>query len=187
MKNIKEIWLPFDYGVTERYLISNKGGVLRCKTNKILKPIKRPNGYYICNLMTKKGLRSFYVHRLVAMTFLIIEGKWKNFQVNHKNGKKKNNYVGNLEWCTGSQNIKHALRTGLIKPLKGVDKPTNKYPEEFIIDICRLLEKGVRNADIRKELGVYTGNRKTDEKYRTLVKKIKYKVQWTHVSKNFSF
>ena len=53
--------------------------------------------------------------------------------------------------------------------------------------ICELLEKGYRNVDIRKELGLYSGNRKTDEKYRTLIKKIRYKVQWTHISKNYNF
>ena len=56
--------------------------------------------------------KSCALHRLVAMTFIPNpEGKPV---VNHIDGNTHNNAVSNLEWCTYSENVKHAWRTGLI-------------------------------------------------------------------------
>jgi len=52
------------------------------------------------------------VHRLIAEAFY---GKSK-LDVNHKDGDKTNNKIENLEFVTKSENIKHALKTGLFNP-----------------------------------------------------------------------
>ena len=65
------------------------------------------------------------LHRLVAQAFLPNpEGKPC---VNHIDGNKRNNALGNLEWCTVKENNRHARETGLHKQAKG---HTPKYQSE---------------------------------------------------------
>ena len=70
------------------------------------------------------------VHRVVGKTF--IEGYQENYCINHINGIKTDNHISNLEWCTYSENSKHAYDTGLHKPYKGIkDQGNNKFAQEW--------------------------------------------------------
>lgn len=51
------------------------------------------------------------VHRMVAESF--IEKPIGKDEINHINGNKYDNSVTNLEWCTRTENMRHARDTGL--------------------------------------------------------------------------
>lgn len=101
----------------ERYSVSNDGTVINNKTGAILSQRETTNGYMRVNL--RRGDEPYekpktrFVHRLVAEAFIpTIPGKEYD---NHIDGNKRNNGVSNLEWCTASENISHAVGTGLLR------------------------------------------------------------------------
>lgn len=69
---------------------------------------------YLRVQLSKGGVNKKYsVHRLVAIAFLPNPNNKKC--VNHKNGNKEDNSVGNLEWNTHKENIRHAIEVLGIK------------------------------------------------------------------------
>jgi hypothetical protein len=72
--------------------------ILACGVNK--------RGYVAVCLRVGKQSFTEMVHRLVAKAFIpTVEGKPA---INHRNGVKTDNTVGNLEWCTNQENSTHA-------------------------------------------------------------------------------
>ena len=79
----------------------------------ILKIFKNHRGYICVALSRDSKMENFLVHRLVLMAF--IPNPSNKLQVNHKNSIKTDNMVENLEWCTQSENMKHAYANGTKK------------------------------------------------------------------------
>jgi hypothetical protein len=72
---------------------------------KNLKPMLNDNGYHYVTLCNSGSKRNHYVHQLIATVF--IDNPTKKKHVNHKNLKKIDNNVENLEWVTPSENMQH--------------------------------------------------------------------------------
>jgi hypothetical protein len=71
------------------------------------------NGYLIVKLRDNNKSKNYKVHRIVANVYL--DNPSNLPQVNHKDGFKLNNHFVNLEWVSGSDNMKHAYNNGLMK------------------------------------------------------------------------
>lgn len=111
-----EIWKDIE-GFEGIYQISNYGRVkslsrivfsspnVARKKKEIIRVVSLNKGYEFVKL--KKETTNYYVHRLVAIAF--IPNPENKPEVNHKNGKKNDNRVDNLEWATKSENKKHAF------------------------------------------------------------------------------
>lgn len=82
------------------------------KTGLVLKPRISKHGYYYVNIYKNNNRKTVKNHRLVAEAF--IPNPENKPEVNHKDGDKLNNKISNLEWVTSSENIYHAVHTGLF-------------------------------------------------------------------------
>lgn len=96
------------------FMVSDQGRILNLTTMKIKELAPHKQTGYVRAMMCKDGIKTQYqVHVLVAKAFL--DNLEKKLQVNHMDGVKHNNKLSNLEWVTSSENITHAIQTGLLK------------------------------------------------------------------------
>lgn len=88
------------------YEITKDGRVRRIKNQRELKASPLPSGYIRVNLRKEGKTYTAYIHKLVAETYLPTAAV--NVEVNHKDGKKNNNDLSNLEWTTHQENVQHS-------------------------------------------------------------------------------
>lgn len=105
----------------------NQGKCHRTWEEHIVKFGVDGDGYFRTNLAKDGVNKTVKVHRLVAEAF--IPNPLNLPEVNHIDGNKQNNNVKNLEWCTRSENLKHAVKIGL-KRLDGEFNPSHKLTIE---------------------------------------------------------
>lgn len=112
-----------EHPIFKGYWISHLGGVLSTRR----KSAKRLKSWLVRGYPTVRLWRGSEfeftpkrVHSLVAETFLL-EPQNKSLEINHKDGNKANPWLGNLEWCTHTANLRHAvkmrLRRGKLTPI----------------------------------------------------------------------
>ena len=106
-----EIWKVANYKTYEPTMVSNMGRVMQTEDRIVY---GHQAGDYMsttikCKLTGK--IKLVRVHRLIMTAF---HGENSEMQVNHKDGNKLNNNVNNLEYMTGSENVKHAYDTGIL-------------------------------------------------------------------------
>lgn len=93
------------------YQVSDLGNIKSAYSNIILKPSVDRYGYVRFSATKNKKQKTLRIHRIVMNVF----NPTKAFmQINHIDGNKANNALSNLEWCTDSENKKHAYAAGLM-------------------------------------------------------------------------
>lgn len=117
---MEEIWKPVPFNTS--YEVSTLGNFRNAKTKRqktfnieALKSTQSRIRVDVKNTI-KKG-SGFYLHRLIAMTFIpnsqgldkvsYTDGSGGPLEVNHIDGNPYNNCVSNLEWITREENMRH--------------------------------------------------------------------------------
>lgn len=158
----KPIWHAHNYEVSNLGRVRSLDTVVeylllgvatkRSKKGKVLTPYKsrttkNKNKYYLGISLSRKyktesgNTRKFWVHRLVAEAFLPNPHSYP--EVNHKDNNGLNNNLENLEWVTGSMNLKHAVEIGAFP--SGAEVHNAKFTSE---DVKRIREQiAIRGDD----------------------------------------
>ncbi len=170
---MEEVWVNIkDF---PDYQISNFGrieSIRKLKSGKIIKKILKSlkiNEYYYVALYKNKNRFYKSIHRLVLESFRPIDNS-DNYQCNHIDGNKINNILNNLEWCTQSENMKHAYKIGL-ESQKGICNSSCKKTEDEIIFIIKLLNENILT---QKEIGCKFGLSQSH------ISNIKNSKRWSH-------
>lgn len=118
-----EIWKPV-VGYEKYYEVSNLGRVKRLERSsdngyhlkeKIIKStVRKKDGYCVVALCGN----TYYLHRVVAEAFIPNPNKLP--EVNHKDERKQNCCVENLEWCDSSYNLRYGTRAKRSAESRGI-------------------------------------------------------------------
>lgn len=118
---------------------------------KFLRPGVRGQYKYSGVTLRKNG-KSYtcYIHRLMWLTY---RGRIpKGFEINHKNGRKQDNRLVNLECGTPKENMVHAWRTGLRTA-----EHSGKLKVRQVRQIKRRLANGAKPVVLARQYGVSDG------------------------------
>lgn len=176
----QEVWLPIA-GYEGLYEVSDLGRVrsldrkisamscwgtivTRKKRGKILAPRKRCRGYVAVQL--GRGAKDSPIHHLVLEAF---SRKRRQGEVaNHINSIKTDNRIENLEWCTAKENMRHAIKNGIMR--RNTGQRWSLFSKKEVLEIRAEYGKTL-SRDLAARYGVNqmtisrVGLRKTYKKY----------------------
>lgn len=160
MNNLKLFAIP---GFEGLYSISVDGTIYSHLRGITLKQATNKAGYKRVNIRKDGKGYNFFVHQLVAKTFLA--NPESKPSVNHINHIKSDNNVSNLEWCTHKENIDCA-----VKFYRGTSrKSSTGYTHLSKTSVIEILESLENNSYLARKYGVT----------RSCISKLKNKHKWS--------
>ena len=122
---------------------------------RVLNQNRGPHGYQMVWLKFQDRQKNCTVHRLVASAFIRApeEERW---QVNHRDGDKSNCRATNLEWSSPSENMRHAIASGLsrVPALSGERHPRSRFTDAQRLDVRSRHARGETWSQIARAYGV---------------------------------
>lgn len=148
--------ISYDCEILNNYYISNYCRLYSRRYERLIKGYIDEGGYMRYTITLNNGNTLFTgAHKLGLMAFDPITNS-DLFVPNHKDGNKLNNFIGNLEWNTVSENTRHALDTGLSN-CKCENNSRTYLTNDTVHYICKMLEEKVSIHDILNKLGYEYG------------------------------
>lgn len=167
----EEIWVKCNLECN--YMVSNFGNVRHINKKENLKYSlsKNKKGYPQVRIYVNSVKTCQKIHKLVMISFKQNE-YFEGAVINHIDGNKLNNRLDNLEWCTPSENQKHAYKNNLLNIKPGRDHNVSKLKSEQVKEIKNLLKtKKLTMKEISKKYSISYEN----------VRSIKNNKIWKHI------
>lgn len=167
MQDTKEIWKPIpnyeglyeasNFSIVrsvKRTVIDYNSDFSRTLKSVTLNPTLSKKGYYYVTLCKGGVRRKFLLHRIISQCY--IQNPLSHDCVNHIDGNKKNNSIINLEWCSYSENNKHAYMKGLRIPYErfGEKNPKSVLNNSTVLQLRLMRLNGDTYSGIAKKLGI---------------------------------
>lgn len=156
-------------GERDCYEVSSHGRVRNTETGVVRKPTRTSHGYFVVGFKHNNRQTLKYVHDIVSIAF--IGPKGAGCSVNHIDGNKANNSVGNLEIVACGDNTRHAHLTGLCDN-RGQRHGMSKLSDADVRSALALINSGLSDGKIGLRFGV---NPET-------IRRIRIGKGWRHVT-----
>lgn len=139
MKRIKDFE---DYGIT------SCGRVYSFKSNKFLKSRANRYGYFYVTLYGNGKKKTAMIHKLVAEAYIPNPNNYDT--IDHIDGNKEHNYIGNLQWMTNADNNSKGHRKKILCVELNLEFPSIKAAAEHFgctsTNICNCLRGRTKTA-----------------------------------------
>lgn len=189
-ENCNEKWVPLIWNgiIVSRYKISDHGRLFDLVLNDYVGCSLDKDGYFMASvrideILPENPYKKIRLHRFVLMSF-DFRPDFAELIVNHKDGNKLNIHLSNLEWSTSIENTRHGWDHGLNRNT-GTRNGNGKYEDQYIHEICRLLDLGLTAAQICNEFGVSDKNERM--RLSAIVSGVKYGKSHRDISCKYNF
>lgn len=131
----------------DTYEVSNWGRIRNIATGYIMCSKFDKDGYIELHFPSIMYHKRIYcrAHRIVAYEFYH-RVHTDDLTVNHIDGNKVNNNVKNIEWCTNTENQRHAWNIGLKLGLKSYNSPRSSLTKRQIEALCDIIVKNDKSV-----------------------------------------
>lgn len=175
--------------VVDYYWISSWGRLYNAKTGYLVPFSVNKKGYYTYSLRRKQeyidqGMYPTYsvgAHILVCTCF-VGPKPGPEYQVNHKDFIRNNNYYENLEWLTLVDNIKYSHQAGNY--WNGDTYVNAKYTDVQARAVCEMLQQGIDDYHI---ISQQLFGCELNQSIKDFIRSIHIRRHWTHISKDYDF
>lgn len=137
------------FGYEGLYKVSSCGKVYKVYKDKLIELSQSlvDKRYLRVTLTKDKVSKTVKVHRIVLTSFLKTNGE--GYVIDHINGIKTDNSLGNLEFVTIKENVQRSIKLGLKPNRQSKTRKDAKLSVEQVLLVRKMLRDGFDNKTIR--------------------------------------